>query len=206
MYYHHLVRTIYEPLLEKADGVASRVVVEARKRLETLLRLYYIRHGFEAMHLYIVIPLMLAGSNAIESIDDIRNGRSLSDAATPSNLETLRATLILVLKGLSDQRRNHYLAEALFRVTRGRTHPADLSLLAGSLTSAEELVDDPGEMAQAVRSHWPVSIVKRKEDMDSHDLGNLVNEYAHLNTREDVSMEELTDDSAGSGGDEIMHD
>lgn len=27
---------------------------------------------------------------------------------------------------------------------------------------------------QAVRSHWPVSIVKRKEDSDAHILTNLV--------------------------------
>lgn len=45
----------------------------------------------------------------------------------------------------------------------------------------DELGDSP-DMAQAVRSHWPVSVVKKKEDVESYILSHLVENYAHLNT------------------------
>ncbi|KAK2596784.1 hypothetical protein QQS21_006112 [Conoideocrella luteorostrata] len=75
---------------------------------------------FDAMDLFIVIPLVLAGSQCIEAINE----------QTPaSQLETLRSTLILVTKGLSSQRRNHYLRKALFRVIRGRMRQQEAALL-----------------------------------------------------------------------------
>ncbi len=39
-------------------------------------------------------------------------------------------------------------------------------------------------MVQTVRSHWPVSVVRKKEDLESHILTNLVENYAHLNIEE----------------------
>lgn len=114
MYYHHLILTLYEPLLEvktNQEPSPHQIIADAKKYLQTLVRVYYLRHGFEAMDLFIVIPLILAGSDCIDAINE----------QTPSpKLETLRSTLILVAKGLFNQRRNHYLAEALFRVIRGR--------------------------------------------------------------------------------------
>ena len=125
------------------------------------------------MDLFIVIPLMLLASKSL-------------DAITPSTplgrLETIRSTLLLAAQGLYSQRRNHYLAEALFRVIRGRMRPSEVALLKGSMNSNEEQeTDQKRDLMQAVRSHWPVSVVKRKEDLESHILTNLVESYAHLN-------------------------
>ncbi|KAI5465269.1 hypothetical protein BGZ63DRAFT_436822 [Mariannaea sp. PMI_226] len=128
MYYSHLILTIFEPLLDqKTDREPSphQIVADAKKHLQTLVRLYYLRHGFEAMDLFIVIPLMLAGSDCIDAIG----------AKTPAKkLETLRSTLLLVAKGLYNQRRNHYLAEALYRVIRGRMRPLEVALLREAMT------------------------------------------------------------------------
>lgn len=124
------------------------------------------------MDLFIVIPLMLMGYDCIDSI-----GRQ-----TPlSELETLRSTLILIAKGLYCQRRNHYLAEALFRVIRGRMRPEELALLRRTMTLDEIEEDRNRGMVQVVKSHWPVSVVKKKEDVESHVLTNLVESYGHLN-------------------------
>ncbi|KJZ79148.1 hypothetical protein HIM_01299 [Hirsutella minnesotensis 3608] len=175
MYYHHLILTLFEPLLEdKTDKKPHprQVVNESRRRLQTLIRLYYLRHGFEAMDLFIVIPLMLAACDCVDAIDQ----------DTPAaQLEGLRSTLILVAQGLYSQRRNHYLAEALFRVVRGRMRPQEVALLRETVTPDEEDAEGKRKMMQAVRSHWPVSVVKKREDMDTQILGNLVESYAHLN-------------------------
>lgn len=166
---------MYEPLLDtETNQVPSpkQIVDEAKKHLQTLVRLYYLRHGFEAMDLFIVIPLMLAGYDCVDAIND----------QTPAaQLEILRSTLILVATGLYSQRKNHYLAEALFRVIRGRMRPRELALLKDTMRIDDREWDEKREMAQAVRSHWPVSVVKKKEDLDSHLLKNLVENYAHLN-------------------------
>ena len=175
MYHHHLLLTIFEPLLDaktNQEPSPQQIVADAKKHLQTVLRLYYLRHGYEAMDLFIVIPLMLAASECLDAINE----------QTPaSQLEVLRSTLILVAKGLYNQRRNHYLAEALFRVIRGRMRPSEVALFKGIMNMDEaEEVEKP-DMAQTVRSHWPVRVVKKKEDLDSHILTKLVENYAHLN-------------------------
>ncbi|PHH78069.1 hypothetical protein CDD80_7419 [Ophiocordyceps camponoti-rufipedis] len=178
MYYHHLILAMYEPLLETGANQPSlplQMVTAARKYLQTLVRLYYLRHGFDAMNLFIVIPLMLVGAYCIDSINE----------QTPEpSLEALRSTLILVAKGLAGQRRSHYLANALFRVVRGRMRPREAALLryAADANEEEDVVEPP--MAQAVRSHWPVSVVRNLRDVDSYTLTNLVESYAQLNVEE----------------------
>ncbi|EHK27097.1 uncharacterized protein TRIVIDRAFT_21401, partial [Trichoderma virens Gv29-8] len=161
IYYHHLILTIFEPLMDTEtdqDPSPQQIVSESKKYLQTLIRLYYLRHGYDAMDLFIVIPLMLAGSECVEAIND----------QTPAaELEVLRSTLILVANGLYSQRRNHYLAEALFRVIRGRMRPSELSLLRTTMKIDEHEWDEKNRMAQEVRSSWPVSVVKKKEDLDS---------------------------------------
>ncbi|RFU81944.1 c6 transcription factor [Trichoderma arundinaceum] len=181
IYYHHLILTLYEPVVDiqtNQEPSPRQIVYDSKKRLQTLVRLYYLRHGFDAMDLFLVIPLMLTGSDCIDSINE----------QTPqSQLETLRSTLMLVATGLYSQRRNHYLAEALFRVIRGRMRPPEVSLLRDTMSINEKEWDDRRDMVQAVRSHWPVSVIKKKEDVDFHNLTNLVENYAHLNIEDTPS-------------------
>lgn len=193
MYYHHLLLSIYEPLLEaktEQEPSPQSVVSEANRYMQTLIRLYYLRHGFESMDLFIVVPLVNAGFHCI---DEINSGQP-----TPAQLEVLRSTLLLITKGLHSQRANHYLAEALFRVVRGRMRLQEAALLKTTLHFDEAEEDRKSAMVQTVRSHWPVSVVKKKEDLDNHILGNLVESYAHLNI--DEGSEE--DSKLGPGGSE----
>ncbi|OPB40292.1 Zn2Cys6 transcriptional regulator [Trichoderma guizhouense] len=183
IYYHHLILTIFEPLMDtptNQEPPPQQVVAESKKHLQTLIRLYYLRHGYDAMDLFIVIPLMLSGSDCIEAIND----------QTPAaELELLRSTLILVATGLYSQRRNHYLAEALFRVIRGRMRPSELSLLKNTMKIDESEWEEKSSMVQEVRSSWPVSVVKKKEELDSHILTNLVESYGNLNVEGNSSAQ-----------------
>lgn len=180
MYYHNLILAIYEPLLDlktnqNQEESLRRIVSDASKCLQTLVRLYYLRHGYDAMDLFIVIPLVLAGFKCIDAIND----------QTPeSKLKDLRSTLVLIAKGLYSQRHNHYLAEALYRVVRGRMRPQEVALLHETTDIDDDKTLGREAMVQTVRSHWPVSIVGKDEDVDSYLLTNLVDNYAHLNVEE----------------------
>lgn len=180
MYYHHLILTIFKPLLSPSTNHLTpspqHIVDRASKHLQTLLRLYYVRHGYEAMDLFIVIPLVLAAYDCLDAI---------TADTPPEQLEALRSTLILAAKGLHAQRRNHFLADALFRVVRGRMRPAEVSLLKGIVTlRAEEEVDARPDVARTVRSHWPVTVVRDKREVGEYVLDRLVESYAHLNVDE----------------------
>ena len=116
MYYYHLILTLFNPLLDiPTDKTPSphQIVADATRFLQTLIRVYYLRHGYEAIDLFIVIPLMLSASDCVDALD-------AADTQTlPEELELLRSTLILIVMGLSTQRKNHYLANTLFHVIRG---------------------------------------------------------------------------------------
>ncbi|KAG9495310.1 hypothetical protein J7337_013548 [Fusarium musae] len=178
MYYHHLLLTIFEPLHDAEttrEPSPQRIVADSKKNMQTLVRLYYLRHGFEAMDLFIVIPLMVMGYDSIDAIKE----------DTPAEeIELLRSTLILIAQGLYYQRRNHYLAQALFRVIRGKMRPQEIGLLKNSMALDRYEADPEPKMAVAVRSHWPVSVVKKHEDMESHILTNLVENFGHVNVEE----------------------
>lgn len=179
MYYYHLILTIFEPLLQQPKDQESHIrqtIADAKKYLQTLVRLYYIRHGYDAMDLFIVIPLVLIASECVEDV---------TDQMPTAQLEVLRSTLILAATGLYSQRRNHYLAEALFRVIYARMRRPEIALLKDSMKMDETEWNERQGMAQAVRSQWPVSVVRKKEDLDSHILENLVENYVHLNVSED---------------------
>ncbi|KAH8666968.1 hypothetical protein BX600DRAFT_511851 [Xylariales sp. PMI_506] len=186
MYYYNLILSLYEPFidmdLERRQGTPRQVTAEASKYLHTLVRLYYLRHGFEAMDLFIVIPLILTGFECINAI----NRKPAVD-----KLEALRSTLVLTAKGLYSQSRNHHLAQALFRVIRGRMRPQEAAILKSVMNL--DASDDPNETApmEAVRSYWPVNVVKQEDkDLGSDLLTNLVNNYAHLNSEGSTSMQD----------------
>lgn len=181
MYYYHLVLTLFKPLLDTEtiqDPSPRQIVADATKYLQSLIRIYYLRHGYEAMDLFIVIPLMLSASDCVDAIDALSVDHT---SPSPDEFETLRSTLVLVTMGLFNQRKNHYLANALFHVIRGRMRPAEVALFRGIANIDADVFNGQAFMAQAVRSHWPVNVVKRKEDVEKHVLKNLVDSYAHLN-------------------------
>lgn len=181
LYLHYVTLAIFEPLVDEklSPGLIHNpdpreIVAEATRNLQTLIRVYYLRHGFEATDFFIVIPIVYAGFKCLDAIND----------KTPeSNLDLPRSTLMLVVKALYHQRKNLYVAELLYQVIRGRMRPQELTL-AKDILALPEVNEDDNFMRQAVRSHWPVSVVKRREDLDSLMLANLVGE---LSTTRDIA-------------------
>lgn len=66
--------------------------------------------------------------------------------------------------------------------------PQEAALLKSTIAFDENEVDEGEVMAQAVRSLWLVSPTQKKEDMESHLLNHLVENYAQLNEEEDEAV------------------
>ncbi|KAF5599035.1 n-terminal fungal transcription regulatory domain-containing protein [Fusarium pseudoanthophilum] len=151
-YLQHLILAIMKPLDNTEIGMVldqepnvKDIIAEAVRNVQTIMRLYYIRHGFETMDSFIVVPLISIGFRCLDRIDD----------QTPhADLELMRSTLMLVVYGLYQQHRNHYLSKALYRVVRARMRPQELDLVKEALELEEEDADQL-VLQQAVRSHWP---------------------------------------------------
>ncbi|CCE33506.1 related to nitrate assimilation regulatory protein nirA [Claviceps purpurea 20.1] len=177
IFYHLLILIIYEPVLHQQihqnASTARQIIDDSLKYLQTLIRLYYLRHSFDAMDLFIATPLMLIASECVERIQE-------STPLTELELEALRSILILAAKGLYAQRRNHYLAKVLFRVIRGRMRESELALLKKAVHVDDDEIDAECDLVQAVRSHLPVTVTKKKENVDAHILKNLVENYVGL--------------------------
>ena len=54
-------------------------------------------------------------------------------------------------------------------------------MLRDTVVLDDDETDGKQALMQEVPSHWPVSVIRKKGDLDSHLLANLVEVYAHLN-------------------------
>lgn len=128
------------------------------------------------MDLFIVIPLMLLAEDCMEMME--RGG-------SETKLEELRSTVILAVKGLHDQRSNHYLAEALFRELPGKMGRREPLLLRGAPNVNVNQEDELQEMVQVVRNHWPVSMVKTgldgRSDREARCIGGISKNLEQFN-------------------------
>ncbi|KAK4661170.1 LOW QUALITY PROTEIN: uncharacterized protein QC763_704630 [Podospora pseudopauciseta] len=128
-----------------------------RTQYETLLRLYYLRHGFEALDVFIMVSLMTLAFITTKELEDTR----LSLAQPPSeeqkaHIDSLRATLVLCTRGLYDQGKSYYLSQTIFRLVRSGMHVDEKELLReyASLPDEEDSADAKmrEELAQRL---WP---------------------------------------------------
>lgn len=171
MHYHHLLLTIFEALLHNdatpKDLIteAEKTTAEAHRNLQTLIHVSYLRHGYESMDLFTVVPLMLTVWECIEAINETPPGST--------SVETLRSTLLLAAKGLHDQQHTHYLAKALYSVISGRLPSAEAALLQQTIgaSNVEEALEEE-DMKPPIRCRWPGSVVKKKQEMNSYIFSN----------------------------------
>jgi len=191
MFYHNILTGILGPLnavesnnlrtsdndLVMAMGNTPREIVSNSVAcMETILRLYYLRHGFETSDLVLSQFLLLV---CFSSLQDL----SRADQATR---ESKLSTIILCAKGLLEQSRNFYLAEFIFYRLRDAMDSNTARTLK-EFTEMEEDEERTGEMVRHVQSDWPINIVDVKED---RQLCNVIR------ATEDLSVEDT--DSASS--------
>lgn len=187
--------------LGRADAApVSRTGPAAMRHLETVARLYYTRHGFEACDSFLAYFLALLVSISLRALEGSGDGARLSPGR--GRPEVLRSTLVLAMRGLRDQGRHLHVCKVLFRLLRDRLRPAEADVLArfiaaegqgGGGVGGEEVEEEgTADLALHTRSRFPVPVVKMGEDLNASILENLVEKYRA------VSLEG-SDSSSGSG-------
>lgn len=171
------------------------IIHHAEIRLETLLRLYYLRHSFESYDPLLMHWLMFLGDVVLQRLDRYQSGGSGSSgsnsSAAPVGLESLRSTLILCAKGLYDQGLNYHIGVLVYRLLRDRMKASDLDLLRTHILSssspsspppagADAADQDPPLMMQYVQAEWLAPIEAPNSDPARRTLDYLLREYEKL--------------------------
>lgn len=161
-------------------AAAQNVVVFAKIRLETLVRLRYVHHGFESYDVFLLQFLMFLGFMHINT---------LATSAAAGINDDYRSTIYLVAKGLRDQGRCYHLAEVVFRMMRDAMSSSDRQYL-DTITNIEPDEDEKMSLiSQHTHSVWPINLMSINEDPEKKRLGELVK------LADDLELEEAPKDS-----------
>lgn len=151
---------------------ASAVASWAILRMETLIRLYYLRHSFAFSDCFLICHLSLLTRATLESISNAYR-LSRPDVAA---LHTLRSTLFLCIKGANDQSQHIYISVVIYKLLCDSMTPEDLKALKASVALTEPAEDDMF-LASQCRSNWSLPIVK-VESPDDTALDRMVQQMA----------------------------
>jgi hypothetical protein len=153
---------------------AQKTAAHAAARLETVARLYYIRHSFEYCDPFLTIHLSFVAGGAMDSL-------KLTPAHDVETIKSLKSTIILSLKGLYDQGQHIHLTSVIYRLLRDRLSPEDLALLQNYVVW-DPLAPEEPLLVQYAQSHYPLTMGSKHQDPTSTRLENLVKQYGQLST------------------------
>uniref|UniRef100_A0A0D2XFK3 Uncharacterized protein n=1 Tax=Fusarium oxysporum (strain Fo5176) TaxID=660025 RepID=A0A0D2XFK3_FUSOF len=154
--------------------------------LETLVRLYYLRHGFSGSDALLTNFLVLI---AFQSITKLKAGipppsssSSSSDLSIPGitaspftaqDLSDARSALILAEKGLTEQGQCYFFSQAFFHVVLNSISPEDAQLVQHYTKVPSEGPDERRMRAEHVHSDFPIEIVTVTNGATSQSLDKL---------------------------------
>lgn len=196
MQYYNTLTLLFEPLTftdqelptvspsnaQVTDPSPKEIVSWSKACMESVVRLYYLRHGFESWDALLVTSLHFVAFNAL------RDAATAADAASRS---AHLSTVILCAKGLREQSLCCYIAEAIFIVLRDSMQPEGLYLL-----KEYAHIDDEQErkqlLALRVKSVYPVNVVSIADDPETKRLDILIRAWAGLRMDDSASESELS--------------
>ncbi|KAF4460076.1 Zn(2)-C6 fungal-type DNA-binding domain [Fusarium albosuccineum] len=177
MTYHNLVINLFKPLadnelealdlgtfVKEVQQTPKQVVMSATVRLETLFRIYYLRHGFEAMDVFLLHFLNTLGFMALEELKTNKD---------PSMINDRRCLLLMCALGLREQGQYYYLVRTIFHLFRSSMSPDDVSLL--KLYAQDQNPEkDELHRPQDIVSEYPLNITAILDDPQAHRVTHLV--------------------------------
>lgn len=172
---------------ETLDDIEAQLV-HSKVCFETIIRLYYLRNGYEGGNMILLHCLAVLSFMALAS-DLVSSNAGTTDSS--SSQEAARSTLILAAKGLYDQGQNFFISAMILHVLRKQMDAYDADILGRhTITMGEDPRLNKARVSH-VRTLYPLNIVKSSSHQESQRLENLFKEY-----------ESLAIDQAGSGTDE----
>jgi hypothetical protein len=168
------------PLSENQIGIAQRMTTQATAQLETLLRIYYLRHGFEAYDSMLLVHLVHLANVTLTRLAQIERVPELRETSI-EEVETLRSTLILCLKGLHDQSKNFYLSGVVFDVMKNRLSAENRELVGKFVTLQDSDADQRAvDRSQKIISDYVIPVVNLNEPPEAGRLVNMVQEFGRM--------------------------
>ncbi|KAK5652937.1 hypothetical protein OQA88_9416 [Cercophora sp. LCS_1] len=151
---------------ERPSANLRQVLQNSKDSFETLLRIYYLRHGFDR--------LSACANGFFLTQSNLSRSENPSNPGSPDTLAK-RMTLILVAKCLYDQGRNAYFVRVLYQMMRDAMSPEDGAAIdrfaGGELTWKNHLRPDE------LRSDFPVHTVSKAQDPNSKRVSEMVQKY-----------------------------
>ena len=168
------------PLSEHQRAVARDITAQATAQLESLLRIYYLRHGFEAYDSLLLVHLVHLGNVSLTRLAEIERNPEVLRTSNKT-VEDLRSTLILCLKGLYDQSKNFYLSGVVLGVMKNRLSAESRNLVGRFITLKDPDADpEPADRSQTIISDYVIPVVNLNEDPEAGRLANMVHEFGRL--------------------------
>jgi hypothetical protein len=171
----------------------------AKVHFETLIRLYYLRHGFEACDGYMIQFLAVMAFLSQNELNSLRVIES-SDSDQEEYLEDILSSLILAAKGIFEQSKCFYLGRSLLYVVHGRMTVEDASLFYVTAKIDKGSIGVEKQRALNSQALFPVNVRTLVHVSEQQRLSNMVREFAKLGVEVDGDGEEprTTDSSARS--------
>lgn len=136
--------------------------------LETLLRLYYLRHSYETYDTWVIHFLIVLGTDTLKTL------YSGSAQASQLSQEVLHSTLALVFSGLEQQGKRAQIAKMGALGLQKSLKPEELQMV-GKYLSLEPVTEKEQTLIdESVRCMYPISIVSSDGRVETKQLGELV--------------------------------
>ncbi len=139
------------------------------RNFEVVLRLYYLRHGFDHCDPYLGRCLAQLAFLTLQRM-------ASCPPPNPSELASLRATVVLAAKGLYDQGQNYFVDKAMLCTVQAKMGPDERQLLGQVVADAEIVAPSVAAQMRHVRSRVLPSAISFRDDPEVHRLGRLVEE------------------------------
>jgi len=182
-----LLVTDADPMLELPPNSPQAALAHSKMCFETLMRLYYLRHGSEAANIVFVHYLHILSIMSITTLK-ILSFHSTSLAA----IDDVRATLILAIKCLNDQRQNYYMSEKIYNIIENQLSSKDTELVRKFVHVRKEDSEVRRLHAKHSQSKIPVDNAKITKHPENKLLSNLIQQLVDM-SQEPTSPAEPSD-------------
>lgn len=180
--YHAIIADLFLPhVLTEVSSPPPRsfeeTVILANTHMETLTRLYYLRHSFDTFDAFLTTSIVRHLSATITHLSlPLELARRLR---LPTE-ETLRSALVLYTVGLCAQAKNTYICTLIYLGLQSLIRPVDLQLLLRYVVPPMEEEMLP-KVPRAITS-WPLPICRMNQDPKKAALNRMVSEYERMTT------------------------
>jgi hypothetical protein len=171
-----------------ADSVKIGDVLESNFRpalahaticFETIMRLYYLHHGYEIPDGHMAHNLMVLAYKSL-SQRTISSEEPESASGGSAILAEARSTLILAQKGLHDQGKNYFLPWALFQIVEQEMYPEDREALYSSVAIHKEQSEALQLRERYISSQYPVGQDRLDEPQGGRQLSQLTKNLSDM--------------------------